>query len=295
MRAAPESIAPLAAAIAELHSEPLPNDVLPSESTVTRAREQLLQSLPETGTGLEETIRHLREEIAPGFNASSRSPNYYGFVTGGSTPAASLADNLVTTYDQNVQVHLPKETLATDVEDRALSMICQLLDLDPSHWQHRIFTTGATASNIVGIACGREFIIGEAAAVRHNLSISVGDIGIYEAMQRAGISKIQILTTVPHSSLCKAAGILGLGRTSVKSIGLQDQPHKLDKSLLKKLLADSGAASIVAISASEVNTGLFATTGLKEMQEIRKLCDTYGAWVHVDGGRSEQTDIPCLC
>ena len=53
--------------------------------------------------------------------------------------------------------------------------------------------------------------------------------------------------------------------------------------LLKKALEQPGAASIVAVSASEVNTGLFATEGLEEMQELRKLCDMYGAWIHVDG------------
>ena len=41
-------------------------------------------------------------------------------------------------------------------------------------------------------------------------------------------------------------------------------------------------ASIVAVSCSEVNTGLFATTG-GEMKSIRELCDEYGAWLHVDG------------
>jgi glutamate/tyrosine decarboxylase-like PLP-dependent enzyme len=39
----------------------------------------------------------------------------------------------------------------------------------------------------------------------------------------------------------------------------------------------------VAISCGEVNTGRFATTGIDQMKEIRRLCDEYGAWLHVDG------------
>lgn len=277
-------ISKLARSVAEVHLEPPPDHALPPEDVVAHARQKLFQHLPASGIGLEEAITHLRAEIIPGFNASSRSSNYYGFVTGGSTPAASLADNLVTAYDQNVQVHLPKETIATDLEDRALSLLCELLKFDPSQWPHRTFTTGATASNALGLSCGREYVITEAAAVRSEAAISVGEIGIYEAMHRVGINKIQILTTVPHSSLSKAASILGMGRASVQLIGLKEAPHKFDIPLLKKLLETPGTASIVAISASEVNSGLFATSGLKEMQEIRNLCDTYGAWIHVDGG-----------
>ncbi|KAF2278523.1 pyridoxal-dependent decarboxylase [Westerdykella ornata] len=283
MESSSDLLSRLSVAIANLHTQSPTEDVLPAEQALTLARQKLLKSLPVQGRGLERTIDHLQNDIVPGLNASSRSSRYYGFVTGGSTPAASLADNLVTTYDQNVQVHLPQETVATDVEDRALSMLCELLRLDPSQWPHRVFTTGATASNILGLACGREYAITEASAVRSDPPLSVGDIGIYEAMHRAGIDRIQILTTVPHSSLSKAASILGLGRASVKSIGLADAPHKFDIAQLKKLLETPGTASIVAISASEVNTGFFATSGMNEMQEIRSLCDTYGAWIHVDG------------
>ena len=105
-------------------------------------------------------------------------------------------------------------------------------------------------------------------------------------MHRCGIDRIQILTTVPHSSLSKAASILGMGRASIKAIPLEGSPHRFDMFLLKKSLEAPGTASIIAISASEVNSGLFATSGLEEMKEIRKLSDMHGAWIHVDGGKS---------
>ncbi|KAF1923637.1 pyridoxal-dependent decarboxylase [Didymella exigua CBS 183.55] len=279
----PELINKLSTAIATLHTSTLPGNVLPSHQVLSEAREHLKRDLPEQGAGLEDTIRHLTHELGPALNASSRSPAYYGFVTGGSTPAASFADNLVTHYDQNVQVHLPSETLATEIEDRALTLLCSLLEFTPSQWPHRTFTTGATASNIVGLACGREYIIAEASAHRTDAGVSVGEHGIMHAMRLAGIDNIQILTTVPHSSLSKAASILGMGRSCVKTIARTDAPHKFDMDLLKKHLAQPGAASIVAISASEVNTGLFATSSLQEMQALRRLCDMHGAWIHVDG------------
>lgn len=283
MYSSSESVSQLAFEIAGLHVQPAPTEVLPPHDVVTQAREKLHQSLPSPGLGFEEAIRHIREELAPGFNGSSRSPNYYGFVTGGSTPAAALADNLVTIYDQNAAVHLPAESIATNLEDAATSLLAQLLKLEPSQWPHRVFTTGATASNILGLACGREYAVSKASAHPDQFVNSVGEVGIVEAMRSAGVDRIQILTTVPHSSLVKAAGILGLGRASVVDVSLADAPHRFDVSRLEELLAQPRSASIVAVSASEVNTGLFATAGLEEMQELRKLSDKYGAWIHVDG------------
>lgn len=273
----------LSAEITKLHDSPVPSTVLPSSTALESARSRLHCTLPTTGAGFQETIRHLQEDLSPAFNASSRSARYYGFVTGGVTPAAAFADNLVTFHDQNVQVHLPNETIATEVEDRALTLLCELLDLVPSQWPHRTFTTGATASNVLGLACGREHILFDVSASHSKAENSVGEMGIVEAMRQADIDKIQILTTVPHSSLSKAASIIGLGRRSIKDVGQLSAPHKFDVELLCKHLSQPRTASILAISASEVNTGLFATSGLQEMRELRELCDKYGAWIHVDG------------
>ncbi|KAL5116822.1 hypothetical protein ACEQ8H_005303 [Pleosporales sp. CAS-2024a] len=273
----------LSSVVAQLQVESPSAQVLPASEAIEHARNHLARKLQDDGLGLRDTVRHLLDDLQPAFNASSRSPHYYGFVTGGSTPVASIADNLVTAYDQNVQVHLPNETIATEVEDRALSLLCDLLNLRPDQWPHRTFTTGATASNILGLACGREYVIAEASAHRTDVENSVGEYGMMKAMHRAGLDTIQILTTVPHSSLSKAAGILGLGRASVVNVGMAHSPHKFDMKLLKSIMERPGSASIVALSASEVNTGLFATSGLAEMQELRKLCDMYGAWIHADG------------
>jgi glutamate/tyrosine decarboxylase-like PLP-dependent enzyme len=102
-------------------------------------------------------------------------------------------------------------------------------------------------------------------------------------MQASGLSGLQVLSTLPHSSLVKAAGILGIGRANVKNICRDDNPLLFDLVKLEAELARSEKATIVAVSCGEVNTGHFATAGLEEMLEIRRLCDKYGAWLHVDG------------
>ncbi|PGH04655.1 hypothetical protein AJ80_08489 [Polytolypa hystricis UAMH7299] len=263
--------------------KPWDSTILPSVEQLSRARESLVSSLPEAGLGFDKTRNHLIDDIVPGLNASSISPNYYGFVTGGVTPAALLADNIVSAYDQNVQVHLPDHSVATDVEFYALGLLLDLFNLDRKVWVHATTTTGATASNILGLACGREYVLRNAVQRKGGELRSAGEHGVIEVMHAAGLKGLQVLSTLPHSSLGKAAGILGIGRANVKSIPAQGHPLIFDLQRLEEELARPDVASIVAMSYGEVNTGWFVTQGIEEAREIRRLCDMYGAWLHVDG------------
>ncbi|KAF2835867.1 PLP-dependent transferase [Patellaria atrata CBS 101060] len=264
-------------------TEAVLDHVLPNPDRVEHGRQALYDTLLEDGLGLQRAVEHLQQDILPALNNSSRSPNYYGFVTGGATPGGEYADHLVTTYDQNLGVHLPNDGIATDVENKALILLCDLLNLDWNVWSHRTFTTGATASNVLGLACGRDFVVKKAGEKSSSSFEGVGERGLIGAMITAGLEHVQVLTSVPHSSLSKAASVVGIGRTSVKSSCLDSTPHRIDMDRLEEQLQSPRTASIIAISCSEVNTGLFATTGIEEMRTIRNLADKYGAWIHVDG------------
>ena len=194
-----------------------------------------------------------------------------------------FADHVVSFYDQNVGVHLPDQTVATDVEFRALDMVLDLLHLDRNVWKGRTFTTGATAANILGLACGREFVLNQAAHRAGLKRASVGELGILEICKAAGIESIQILTTLGHSSLSKAASIVGIGRSGVKVIPQAGHHLKFDLNRIRDEARKREKATILVVSCGEVNTGHYATNGLAELQKIRRYCDAYNIWMHVDG------------
>jgi glutamate/tyrosine decarboxylase-like PLP-dependent enzyme len=197
-------------------------------------------------------------------------------------------DNIVTAFDQSVQMHLPDQSVSTQVDDKALSMLVELLNLGEG-WNGKVFTTGATSANTLGMACGREVVIQKRLDAL-GICEGVGELGILTACMKAGIREVQVLTSMCHSSLYKAASIVGLGRSSVKDLAFnQAEPWRLNLDMLEWELAreKDGVVSIVAISAGEVNTGRFATDGLATMTKIRALCDKYGAWLHVDGGMTQ--------
>lgn len=257
---------------------------LPAQSLIQVAEASLPSPSDSTylsGQSQEETLKHIVSELVPALNGQGQSGRYYGFVTGGVLPIAEWADNVVSHMDQNVQVHLPTQTVATTVEDAALEMLADLLQLGVGEWKGKTFTTGATASNILGLACGREAVIGK----RLGGQGTVGDLGLLGACLKAGITEVQVLTSAGHSSLSKAASVVGFGRLSVKELRLgEDEPWRLNIDAVERELQKPGTATIIAISAGEVNTGRFALTGIEEMTKLRSLADRYGAWIHVDGG-----------
>ncbi|KAK5946619.1 hypothetical protein PMZ80_000762 [Knufia obscura] len=254
---------------------------------------QWATSLPDGPLPLDRSIERLTANVLPYLNASSLSSRYYGFVTGGVTPAAFVGDVLTTIYDQNVAVHLPAETIATDVEVAALNMLVDLFQLPKQDWgagtdgnSGGIFTTGATASNVLGLALGREYVLSEAAKRATGKAMSVGEHGLLAVAQAAQVDQVKILSTLPHSSVAKAASIVGLGRSSIVSILQEGTDLAIDVEKLQDLGEDAEAqrtAYILAISAGEVNTGHFASDSADMMKQVREICDKYGIWIHVDG------------
>jgi glutamate/tyrosine decarboxylase-like PLP-dependent enzyme len=156
--------------------------------------------------------------------------------------------------------------------------------LNETDFPGRIFTTGATASNLLGMALGREFVVAEAGRRNSPPSqTSVAELGVLEACFQAGVHNIQVLATLPHSSLYKAASAVGIGRDSVILLPLSDdEPWRFDMDALAQHLS-RGTPCVILVSAGEVSAGRFATNG-EEMTKIRALADQYGAWVHIDGG-----------
>ncbi|KAF7304260.1 hypothetical protein HMN09_00827300 [Mycena chlorophos] len=239
---------------------------LPSRSAIAHAESSLPNKLPDLGFGFDALKEHLQRDITPALNGGALSANYYGFVTGGGTPAALFGDWLASAADQNAQVHAPNESVASDVDDAALRLVLQLVGLDENLFTGRVFTTGATGSNIIGLALGREYAVA-AAGRRQNppANPSVAQLGLHKACKAAGVRRVQILSSMAHSSVYKAASVIGLGHGSIIA--------------LPRSAALQNHGSL--IYAGEVNTGRFATSG-DEMLKIRALADTYGAWLHVD-------------
>lgn len=236
-------------------------DSLPTRPAGRTPAQLAHDSLPEEGIGALEALAAFRDKYEEWLSGSP-GPRYFGFVTGGSTPAAVVGDWLVSAYDQNVVSS--EDSIATAVEHETLAMLRSLFGIPDSF--EGAFVTGATMANFVALATARQW-----AAER--LGIDVSEQGLWN------VPPIPVLGGSPHASILKALSMLGMGRQVVEQIPHLPGTLAVDPAALeRRLAAQNGAPAIVVASAGEVNTGDF-----DDLQTLGALCESYGAWLHVDG------------
>lgn len=193
---------------------------------------------------------------------ASAGPRYYGFVTGGSLPAALAADWLVSAWDQNTAVHVMSPLVAV-IEQITASWLCEIVGLAPATSVG--FVTGCQMANFTGLAAGRHRVLREA-------GWDVEARGLFEA------PPVDVLVSdEAHNTLFMALRFLGLGSERVRRVAADGQGRMRADALAAALRGRRGPC-IVCAQAGNVNTGAFDPIG-----EIADACAERGAWLHVDG------------
>lgn len=266
--------------------------VTPGAEAVRRTVAALPTHLPEQGRGTGPTLQYLQDDILTGCLTAQNGPRYFGFVTGGVTEAAQLADILGSSYDENVQVTLPDASAATAIESRTLEMVLDLINIPRDTFKGRTITTGATSANILGLGMLNVCKADIAACARDHLySVSPHLPKGYSYAQSGPPSApglpsppIALLALHPHYSILKAAALVGIGAgpNVVHSLAAcPDDELAVDLQDLKRQLAEHsnvGRGVIVSYGPGEVNTGGFG----RDLPKVAELCNQYGAWLHVD-------------
>jgi glutamate/tyrosine decarboxylase-like PLP-dependent enzyme len=229
--------------------------VAPSDHAVT-GLERFAEPMPASPCDSAEVLRLLDEVGSPGTVANAGG-RFFGFVNGGSVPAALAANVLAAAWDQNSGLRVMSPTNAV-LEDVAIGWIKELIGL-PSE-SAGAFVTGATMANMTCLV-----------AARHALLTKAGwDV---EAQGLFGAPPFQVIVGEEvHASLSKALAMAGLGRDRVVKIPTDSQ-GRMRADAFPKL----SAPALVCIQAGNVNTGAFDPA-----HEICQAAHASGSWVHVD-------------
>jgi glutamate/tyrosine decarboxylase-like PLP-dependent enzyme len=218
-----------------------------------------LRDVPEKGIGAQAVLSLFEKEFGDKV-ANSAGPRYFGFVTGGSTPASVAGDWLVSTYDQNACGS--NDSIAPQIERQTIHFFKQLFNLDPGYFGS--FVTGATISNFVSLAIARQWL-GE----QHGIDFS--NEGAYAI-------RAPIISAAPHSSIIKSLSMLGIGRNSLVKISTLPDREAIDTDELENYLRQHPGPVIVVANAGTVNTVDF-----DDLEVIGQLKKKYNFWLHVDG------------
>ena len=230
------------------------------DEKVGKLNVELSQSrLSRDGMSLSECVNQLEKEIIPQLSAA-RGPRYWGFVTGGATPIATMADWLVSTFDQNVAK--AGDSVASLIEKQALDWLCDLFELPKTF--KGVMPTGATGCNFLGACTARQF-------AGNQQGIDVAKEGVYNL-------DVEIFATTPHASMVKSLGMAGLGQKNYVQVNSIGESEAMDTSHLEKLLSESTSKSKIVIASS----GTVTATDFDDLESISSLSEQYHAWLHVD-------------
>ena len=198
------------------------------------------------------------DDLGSAATVASAGPRYFGFVTGGSLPAALAANYLAGAWDQNAVFHVASPTTAF-LEEVCRRWLVALFGLPPEAGVG--FVTGATMANFSALAAARHALLGR-------LGWDVETHGLF------GAPPITVMVGAEvHVSVLKALSLLGLGRERVVRVAVDGQGR-----MRPEAIPALSEPAIICIQAGNVNTGAFDPAG-----EICAIAQTSNSWVHVDG------------
>jgi aromatic-L-amino-acid/L-tryptophan decarboxylase len=199
-------------------------------------RARLPASPPERGEPFAAVLRDLDEVLLPAVT-HWQHPRFFGyFATTGSEPGI-LAELLTAGLNQTAFIWRTSPA-ATELEFLVLDWLAQLIGL-PEGWHGHIEDT-ASISTVAALAAAREATGG----------------------------RVVVCSEQAHSSVDKAARLLGLGlRKTTVDDEFRLRPDALDL---------DGAAAVVA------TVGTTSTTSVDPVPEVADAAERAGVWLHVD-------------
>jgi glutamate/tyrosine decarboxylase-like PLP-dependent enzyme len=239
-------------------------DEAPVSATVDleTLRKRLGRPLAEVGTAADAVIADLARDTAGG-HIGSAGGRFFGWVVGGSLPAALAADWLTSAWDENCTLFAsgPASAVAEEVAGKWLKEILGL----PARASFA-FVTGCQMAHTTCLAAARHRVLAR---------------GGWDVEERGlcGAPAIRVLSgDQRHGTIERSLRLLGLGRGSVVDLPVDGDGRLTVELLQGGLQAAAGSPTLVLLQAGDLNIGAYDS-----FETLIPLAHEFGAWVHVDG------------
>jgi aromatic-L-amino-acid decarboxylase len=226
-------------------------------------KRQLPSSAPMQAEPLQNILADFDNMIVPGLTHWNH-PGFMAYFGITASKVGILGELLSAALNTNAMLWRTGPA-AVELEEVVLDWLRQLLGL-PAEFFGLIHDT-ASVSSLVALTAARE-------AVDHSIR--------EEGMRgRHDLPTLRIYTSEhAHSSIEKAAMVLGFGQKGVSKIGV-DSGFRMRVDLLQQSLEADIQAGIQPC-AVVATVGTTSTTSIDPVKEIASLCRRYSVWLHVD-------------
>ena len=215
--------------------------------------------LPHSSMQLGEVYNEFKQNILP-YYLGNIHPRYWSWVMGAGTAQSMLAEMLAAGMNCNVGIG---DQAPMYVDQQVIDWCKQLMSFPPQ-------SSGALVSS-ASVANLNALIV-----ARNSVSSSIRKSGI-NGQKRMVI----YASTETHSSIQKAAEIIGIGSDGVRKVNVDDK-YEMDTVHLQELIEeDKKEGNIpfcIVANAGTVNTG-----AIDPLDKIFWICCKENLWMHVDG------------
>lgn len=236
-------------------------DVLPAT-----APGDLLALLPKSAPEQGEGLRSIYEDFINIVNRHSthcNHPRYFGYFSSSAGPAAILAELLASAVNANLMLWRTAPA-ATEIETRVAEWLRDWLGL-PYTWRGFSHEGGSTST------------LHALAAARHRIAP--------EAAEQGGSGRLTVFATEEaHSSLDKAATLLGIGRSRIRRVPI-DLEYRMRPDALCAAIAKDRQDGFVPFCVV-ATAGTTASDAVDPLAEIAAVTARENLWLHVDAAHA---------
>lgn len=254
-------------------SDWLQNDKMYTGGSIKELRSQIAFNPAKDGLGVDKALERL-VELFLNKSLKVHHPHSLAHLHCPTMVTSQIAEVLINATNQSMD--------SWDQSPAGSLMEVQLIDwlrqkVGYGAGQAGVFTSGGTQSNLMGVLLARDWAIAKHWKNADGKEWSVQQDGIpADAMQAVKV----ICSENAHFSVQKNMAMMGMGFQSVVTVPVNDNAQ-MDTVVLAKTMADLKADGKI-VACVVATAGTTDAGAIDDIKAIRKLCDDFGAWLHID-------------
>ncbi len=225
----------------------------------------LPDTAPAKGEPLEALLQDLNDVILPGVT-HWQSPNFYAYFPANASGPAILGD--IVSSGLGVQgMAWATSPACTELETRVLDWLVDMLALPES------FKSTGDGGGVIQDTASSASLCAMLAARERATNGRSNSQGVTDTLTAYASSEA-------HSSVPKAAGVVGIGRDNLRLIEVDHsyamRPEALEQAITRDLTAGHTPFFVTA------TVGTTPSTAMDPLRPIGEICRQHGLWLHVD-------------
>jgi glutamate/tyrosine decarboxylase-like PLP-dependent enzyme len=223
------------------------------------------QPLPTTGAPLADLVDRFATDVLP-YPMGNGHPRFFGWVNSPPDPAGIIAEFLVAAFDPSCA---GGDHAAIYLERAVTRWLAEVIGY-PLAGGLGLLTSGGSMASLTAIA-----------VARHRAALADGWNDRVDGLQATRPPLVMYLSAEGHTTMVKAAELLGIGNAQVRWVPIDDAFRMIPADLAAMIAADRAAGYrpfLVAASAGTVSSG-----AIDPFTDIADISAAESLWFHIDG------------